>query len=164
MMYWLASLHGIRGMLYWSVDHWAAECGRSSSVNQHPPACRNISRLSGSARTNFVNNAMDGDGTLVYPGTEGMISSIRLEAITDGIEDWQLFGRLGVTSNYTSKSRDLLQRVLTNDTNGMDWNSSWWRRAAWDPSSSVYTELESVRRQAAHRVIDAMVAKKNLNE
>ena len=53
---------------------------------------------------------------------------------------------------------DLLQRVLTNNTNGPDWNSSWWRHAAWRPSSSVFAELESVRRQAAHRVIDAMRA------
>ena len=135
MMYWLASLHGIRGMLYWSVDHWAAECGRSSSVNQHPPACQNISRLSGSARTNFVNNAMDGDGTLVYPGSEGMVSSIRLEAITDGIEDWQLLQRVP-----TSSRASLVRRLVRN---GTDWTAN-------------ATLLEKTRRDAAGLALRAL--------
>ena len=58
---------------------------RPSELCPHPPPCRNMSRLNGSAR--IVNNAMDDDGTLIHPGSEGMVSSIRLEAITDGIED-----------------------------------------------------------------------------
>ena len=83
---------------------------------------------------------MDGDGTLVYPGTEGMISSIRLEAITDGIEDWQLFDKLGATSSYISNGADLISQLVRNMS---DYHLD-----------SV--NMEKVRRLAARRVIEQM--------
>jgi hypothetical protein len=88
MLFWLAARHGIRGMLYYSIDQWASRCGLPSSVSEHPPQCSNISRLHGTGMTDFANNPMDGDGSLVYPGATGLVSSNRLEQIADGIEVW----------------------------------------------------------------------------
>ena len=65
---------------------WASRCGLPSSVSEHPPQCSNISRLHGTGMTDFANNPMDGDGSLVYPGATGLVSSNRLEQIADGIE------------------------------------------------------------------------------
>ncbi len=32
-----------------------------------------------------------GDGQYVYPGPDGPVGTIRMEAIRDGLEDWELF-------------------------------------------------------------------------
>ena len=41
----------------------------------------------------------NGDGSLIYPGADGPLGSLRLAAMVDGIEDWNLFRRLGLTVN-----------------------------------------------------------------
>lgn len=39
--------------------------------------------------------SFSGDGMYVYPGADGPVGSIRLEAIRDGLEDWELFLKAG---------------------------------------------------------------------
>lgn len=34
----------------------------------------------------------------VYPGPDGPVGSIRLEAIRDGLEDWELFLKVGASA------------------------------------------------------------------
>ena len=41
----------------------------------------------------------NGDGSLIYPGADGPLGSLRLAAMVDGIEDWNIFRRLGLTVN-----------------------------------------------------------------
>lgn len=152
-LFWLAAKHGIRGMLYYSIDQWAARCGLPSSVNKHPQPCRNLTRVNGTGMTDFANDPMDGDGSWVYPGPLGMISSNRLESITDGLEDADLFYRLGVNvSTFESNAHDLLEQLVPGP-NGPNWNSSWARHIAMDPRAQIYTQLEAIRRQAAHRIM-----------
>eukprot|EP01052_Picozoa_sp_SAG31_P016452 SAG31_NODE_1091_length_9958_cov_10.108429_8_plen_147_part_00 len=145
-------------MLYYSIDQWAARCGVPSSVNSHPLPCRNISRVRGTAMTDFVNTPMDGEGSWVYPGATGLVSSIRLEAITDGLEDAELFTRLGVDpTTYESNATDLIDQVFPG-ADGPDWNTTNWAlKDILKPSAKVYEQLESVRRQAAHRIIDTQM-------
>jgi len=73
----------------------------------------------------------------MYPGVEGPLSSNRLVNIADGIEDWQLFSRLGVDGSSISKGDDLITQLVRNMTS-----------RTGDP-----TLLEKVRRQAARRVL-----------
>jgi hypothetical protein len=109
--------------------------------------------------TNFKNNPMDGDGSFVYPGAHGMVSSIRLEQLTDGIEDAQLFQHLGVNStSFESNAADLIEQLMPG-ANGPNWNTSWGQEEIWKPDSKVFDLMESLRRQAAHRIMAATVMK-----
>lgn len=47
-----------------------------------------------------------------YPGPSGTpLGSLRLSNIADGIEDWQLFHRLGSTASSISNAADLITQV-----------------------------------------------------
>jgi hypothetical protein len=60
-----------------------------------------------------------------------------LANIADGIEDWELFNKLGASDALISNADDLITQLVRNVT----------ERTA-DPAL-----LEKVRRQAAHRII-----------
>ena len=74
-----------------------------------------------------------GDGVLFYPGTDGPLSSIRLENIADGLEDYELFRRL---ANSTRRDELITRLVQSGDL--------------WTDSPTL---LEEVRREAAASVI-----------
>ena len=67
------------------------------------------------------------------------MGSIRLSNIADGIEDWELFNKLGATDAYISNAADLIVQLVRNETERVE-----------DPRL-----LEKVRRQAAHRIMAA---------
>ena len=58
---------------------------------------KTIERINDTARTDFdpdvLGNA-NGDGSYIYPGAQGPISSVRFEALRDGLEDWELLDTL----------------------------------------------------------------------
>lgn len=83
-------------------------------------------------------NGQNGDGSLFYPSTAGGLASVRLVNIRGGIEDWELFNRLGYSSERISNAADLIRRTVVNATNHTQ-----------DPLL-----LEQLRRHAAHRVIE----------
>jgi hypothetical protein len=73
-----------------------------------------------------------------HPGPGGKpLGSIRLSNIADGIEDWELFNRLGATTRSISMAADLISQLVSNATVRTE-----------DPRL-----LEKVRRQAAHRIM-----------
>ena len=79
-----------------------------------------------------------GAGSFTYPGPGGKpLSSLRLGNVADGIEDLELFARLGLNVLNVSSSADLLTQLISNYTSRHE-----------DPRL-----LEKVRRQAAHRII-----------
>ena len=78
----------------------------------------------------------------MYPGPDGPLASNRLILVADGIEDWQLFRRLGLDNASISNGDDLITQLIRNMTS-----------RTGDPAL-----LEHVRRQAARRVM-AMAAK-----
>ena len=80
------------------------------------------------------------------------MSSIRLEGLRDGAEDWSLFSMLGVSPDgLTSRAADLLTQLVTAGTPS-DVDAS---------KSEIYTDdwalLERLRRQAAHRVVSRRI-------
>lgn len=104
-LFWLGALSNLMngapsGWLYYAVDLWNPELGFPRKVMQ---------TISGTPFTNFnPGNYVwapvyddifaNGDGQYVYPGPLGPISTIRLEAIRDGLEDWELFLQAGATA------------------------------------------------------------------
>jgi hypothetical protein len=92
--------------------------------------------------------SVDGGGYFFYPGDDGPLSSIRLEGLRDGAEDWSLFSMLGTEPDgMTSSAADLLtQLVAVGTPSDVD-----------APKSELYKDdwalMESLRRQAAHRMM-----------
>ena len=80
----------------------------------------------------------NGGGTLVYPLASGPAVSLRLVNIRGGIEDRELFHRLGYSDELISRAGDLIRQMVVNDTSHVE-----------DPLL-----LERLRRTAARRVID----------
>ena len=83
---WMAFLERIEGELYYAVDYcFTRECGPTGSTSRDP--LRSVYAFGG-----------HGDGTLLYPGNTRTIggkhhvplSSIRLELIREGMEDYEL--------------------------------------------------------------------------
>eukprot|EP01052_Picozoa_sp_SAG31_P002260 SAG31_NODE_78_length_27447_cov_83.819877_6_plen_896_part_00 len=145
LLFWLASLHAIDGMLYYSVNRWVDQC-----PTQRP--CRTISRINNTALIDFDpatwngsggsitdGGGANGDGSFLYPGPDGPVGTIRLSNIADGIEDWQLFKLLGTNGQSISHADDLISQLVSNAT---EWNNN-------------PLLLEQVRRQAAHRILSA---------
>jgi hypothetical protein len=91
---------------------------------------------------------MDGGGYFFYPGKDGPLSSIRMEGLRDGAEDWSLFSMLGASQDgLTSRAADLLTQLVTAGTpDDVD-----------APKLEIYKDdwalMERLRRQAAHRVM-----------
>eukprot|EP01046_Picozoa_sp_COSAG06_P011333 COSAG06_NODE_644_length_13470_cov_22.234313_3_plen_813_part_00 len=91
----------------------------------------------------------NGDGSWMFPGPDGApLSSVRLENIRDGIEDYELFRQLSPSTLAT-----LLAPVITNGPNcsaEAAWNEVGKRCVDWhdDPAA-----LERVRREAARLVM-----------
>jgi len=86
---WLAFVYGVSGELYYQVDHcWSHPCGVDGKVRD---PFRSVYAYRG-----------NGDGTLVYPGLPSRIggtsptilSSVRLEHIRDGFEDYEYLAML----------------------------------------------------------------------
>ena len=237
VVFWLAALHNIRGMLFWSDDWWVSQCpgprsdpplppqncaadyctaelcplccnatcthppcvenkshtggshGPGSSIcpkqlpvchgfvagklygscqhqNASEPVCAPVRRINDSARVDFSPQArpgtkathnkfgldslglLDGGGYLFYPGEQGPLSSIRLENIRDGLEDWSLFMMLGVDdAGPTSHAADLLTQLVSDGTPSQ----------VDGPKSELYRDdwglMERLRREAARRVM-----------
>ena len=79
---WLQSIYDVRGNLYWGVNNYAdLQAGYVYVDDLYSKAAR---------YTSFYN----GEGWLFYPGAryglEGPIATIRIEAIRDGLEEYEL--------------------------------------------------------------------------
>ena len=96
LLFWWSAKQQINGMLFWDVNTFMNQPGRSAvqriddtMLTDFNPATSffdadsqpNAPPLSWSDGTNT-----NGDGSLTYPGVDGPLSSIRLENIRDGIE------------------------------------------------------------------------------
>ena len=73
---WMTHLYRADGLLYWHVNFWNGPC--VDEADTFLPAWNTYSDL-----------RMPGDGVLLYPGKEHVLSSIRLAQIRDGVEDYE---------------------------------------------------------------------------
>lgn len=94
---------GVQGLLYWDVNWWGEKDGTP------------LNPWDDMATVKFIDPNLYGDGSLLYNGTDGPVSSLRLETIRDGIDDFEylclaekLFGR--------EKTLELVSQIVTSLT------------------------------------------------
>lgn len=84
VLVWQNWKYGVTGLLYWGLDVWRDNMAgpkRWPEVKWNPATWRNDKGL-----------AHNGDGQLIYPGADRQpLSSVRLENLRDGIEDYEYF-------------------------------------------------------------------------
>ena len=85
LLAWMTYGHQADGLLFWHVNCWR----NNKVIDWRDPY------LSDWQATSIVN--MTGDGVLTYPTPDGPVSSIRLENIRDGIEDYDYLSLLADT-------------------------------------------------------------------
>ena len=84
LLWWMSYQQGVTGFLYYYLNRWP---------NQDLP----LSLDAPQNRTNWNPASFgtaNGDGCLIYAGPNGPISTVRLENIRDGIEDFELLHML----------------------------------------------------------------------
>ena len=134
LMMWLAAADEVNGWLYYAVNGWSGD--------------RKIVEREGKGpRTDFdpaTWRHSNGDGNFIYPGPKGPLSSTRLENLTDGIEDWELFAQIREKS---PRPREGESSDIVSDLTARLVRSSKDRTP--DPDL-----LEATRREAARRLIE----------
>ena len=79
-LFWQQKREGVQGLLYWSTTYWNPSAGTADPWQDM-------------ATVKDINPNIHGDGSLLYPGkqvgVDGPVSSLRLEMIRDGIEDFE---------------------------------------------------------------------------
>ena len=83
LLWWMTYQQGVTGFLYYTMNRW--------------PNQEAVMRVDGRNRTNWnpaSYETANGDGCLFYAGPEGPITTIRLENVRDGIEDYELLNLL----------------------------------------------------------------------
>ena len=80
ILFWQQKMKGVQGILYWNVCWWEPNWGC-------PDPWKGLTTVT------QINPNIYGDGSLIYPGkqvgVDGPVSSVRLEVIRDGIEDFE---------------------------------------------------------------------------
>ena len=77
LIHWTNFMHGVTGYLHWGFNYWPAD-----PYNELEPNWGGESFLP------------PGDSHIIYPGKRGPLSSIRMEAMRDGLEDFELLSLL----------------------------------------------------------------------
>lgn len=102
ILFWQQYLIGSEGFLYWCVNEW--NCCADPWTD--------------GATVKWLSNDVFGDGNLTYPGHrvgyDGACGSLRLDAITDGVEDYEL---LTLAEKYLG--RDILETITSAVTRGV---------------------------------------------
>ena len=102
VLFWQQYLVGSEGFLYWCVNEW--NCCADPWTD--------------GATVKWLSNEVFGDGNLTYPchrvGYDGACGSLRLDAITDGVEDYEL-----LTLAEKHLGRDLLDTIVSAVTRGV---------------------------------------------
>ena len=80
LLFWQQWMNNIEGLLYWCTNWWSEKDGTTDPWTDM-------------ATVKSINNSLYGDGSLFYPGKkvglDGPVSSLRLEAVRDGIYDYE---------------------------------------------------------------------------
>jgi len=100
LIFWMTWKYGVTGFLYYSLNHWQSNRaveGLPSYLLPHADESAQKDILAGRRWpqvpwNTFTYDRFNGDGHLVYPGPGGRPwSSVRLECVRDGIEDYECF-------------------------------------------------------------------------
>jgi hypothetical protein len=90
VLFWQTWQHGVDGILYWGLNYWAMYEHRWPQGTQGPQSRR---PGTGDAEFRLMPPFPSGDGFSMYPGATPSepLSSIRLENMRDGEEDYEYF-------------------------------------------------------------------------
>ena len=90
VLFWQTWQAGATGFLYWGICIWDGPPSAASGEPHFPDVPIHMAE-----HTTYKSFKVNGDGMLVYPGPDVTpISSIRLECIRDGIEDYEYLALL----------------------------------------------------------------------
>ena len=84
ILFWQNYQYRLPGYLYYAILEW-----KGNDPGPDAPRWPDVPW-----KTNVVHGGHNGCGQLVYPGKEGLLASIRLAVIRDGIEDFEAFAVL----------------------------------------------------------------------
>lgn len=99
LLAWQTYRYRSDGLLYWHVNYWAKN-----------PIIRDWRQPYLDSWTLPCILRMTGDGVLVYPLADGLASSLRLEAVRDGSEDYDLLA--AVAAKHGAERADALAQKL----------------------------------------------------
>ncbi|HPU06722.1 MAG TPA: DUF4091 domain-containing protein [Thermogutta sp.] len=126
---WMSYRYDIRGLLYWGgMSHWSQVEDPWTDPRTYRPGRSNRPLI------------YNGEGTLVYPakpcGYDGIVPSLRLKALRDGIEDYDYFMILQ-RAGQGEKALKIVQQLAP----------SWFE---WNPDPQAY---EAARRELAKAIL-----------
>lgn len=87
VLFWQNILKNSDGFLHWGTNVW--DQFRWRDMQYAPAAYDRWPAKDWQDSSSWLDKFINGEGYLLYPGTDGPLSSIRLENIRDGIEDWE---------------------------------------------------------------------------
>src|SRR5262249_5607875 len=79
VLFWQTFGRRSDGLLYWGVNHWP---GFEARAMKTPPAGKRWPKRP------WDDGGRNGDGYVLYPGPRGPLTSVRLEILRDGVEDY----------------------------------------------------------------------------
>ncbi|MHB1458069.1 MAG: DUF4091 domain-containing protein [Armatimonadota bacterium] len=97
LIHWTNYMYGVTGYLHWGFNYWPAD-----PYNELEPNWGGESFLP------------PGDSHIIYPGKRAPLSSIRLEALRDGVEDYELFKLLA--KKNPKKAHEICESVIKSFT------------------------------------------------
>lgn len=118
ILFWQQKQYDVTGLLYWSTNYWC-----DTQTKEEIP----VSPWESAWSTPWTGDDTYGDGSLLYPGKKvgvnGPVSSLRLEAVLNGIEDYeyltmaeQLLGEKETDKIIKKVSKDLTNYTYSDRT------------------------------------------------
>lgn len=127
IIFWQLWKHGVTGFLYYCINLWSSNTVGEPSMDREVaglPDPRDRAAVDAGARWPRVRwntftgpTAVNGDGQLVYPGPDGgPLSSVRLECVRHGIEDYEMLAILQgevrrLAGNSSPQARELIRQA-----------------------------------------------------
>ena len=94
ILFWQNYQYRLPGYLYYAILEW-----KQNDPGPDKPRWPDVPW-----KTNVVHGGHNGCGQLIYPGKEGLLASVRLAVIRDGIEDYETFAVLEELTGALEKS------------------------------------------------------------
>jgi len=114
MWLWQTWQYRADGILFWAMTQWPVFGNRDyAAVAEDPRSAQGP--WNGWPEYPWIDAQSNGDGTLFYPGTDGLpLSSVRLEILRDSIEDWEYFhllSELAETARARGVEPDIVEKA-----------------------------------------------------
>lgn len=108
-LFWQSWKYKSQGLLYWGINYWnwTGQEPKYDAATSWPNSSQNIGNT-------LVADDLLGDGFFIYPGPKGPVNSIRLEAMRDGLEDYEYLWLLNdcasrVSAKKAARAKSLLE-------------------------------------------------------